>query len=84
MPPEKIDSLANEVKSMVLERLNSRLTARVDELVTHNEALLVRIQAPLPTGRRNGKQADQGGRVLATKKPEDNTSSRFRPCATSP
>src|SRR5471032_3130544 len=45
MPPEKIDSLADDVKSMVLEllRQNSGLTARVDELVTQNKALLARI-----------------------------------------
>ena len=45
MPPEKIDSLADDVKSMVAEllRQNSGLTARVDELVTQNKALLARI-----------------------------------------
>src|SRR5271163_3591446 len=45
MPPEKIDSLADDVKSVVLEllRQNSGLTARVDELVAQNKALLVRI-----------------------------------------
>ena len=45
MPPEKIDSLADDVKSMVLEllRQNGRLTARIDELVTQNKALLARI-----------------------------------------
>ena len=34
MPPEKIDSLADDVKALVLEllRQNSELTARVDEL----------------------------------------------------
>src|ERR1700692_1512001 len=45
MPPEKIDSLADDVKPLVLEllRQNSGLTARVDELVAQNKALLVRI-----------------------------------------
>src|SRR3979490_1345731 len=45
MPPEKIDSLADDVKPLVLEllRQNSWLTARVDELVAQNKALLVRI-----------------------------------------
>src|SRR5260370_36067455 len=45
MPPEKIDSLADDVKPLVLEllRQNSGLMARVDELVARNKALLVRI-----------------------------------------
>ena len=45
MPPETIDSLADDVKSMVLEllRQNSGLTARVDELLAQNKALLARI-----------------------------------------
>ena len=45
MPPEKIDSLADDVKSVVLEllRQNSGLTARVGELVAQNKALLARI-----------------------------------------
>ncbi len=45
MLPEKIDSLADDVKSVVLEllRQNSGLTARVDELVAQNKALLARI-----------------------------------------
>jgi transposase len=45
MPLEKIDSLADDVKAMVLELLwqNSGLTARVDELVAQNKALLARI-----------------------------------------
>src|SRR5450432_4504996 len=45
MPPEKIDSLADDVKSMVLEllRQNSGLTVRVDELLAQNKALLARI-----------------------------------------
>src|SRR6267154_2011033 len=45
MPPEKIDSLADDVKPLVLELLRqiSGLTARVDELVAQNKALLVRI-----------------------------------------
>jgi len=40
MLPEKIDSLADDVKSVVLEllRQNSGLTARVDELVAQNKA----------------------------------------------
>ena len=42
---EKIDSLADDVKALVLEllRQNSGLMARVDELVAQNKALLVRI-----------------------------------------
>ena len=38
MPPEKIDSLADEVKPLVLGLLQqiSGLTARVDELLVHN------------------------------------------------
>jgi hypothetical protein len=45
MPPEKIDSLADDVKPLVLGLLRqiSALTARVDELVAQNKALLVRI-----------------------------------------
>ena len=45
MPPEKIDSLADDVKSMVLDLLRqiSGLTARVDDLVAQNKALLARI-----------------------------------------
>src|SRR5208282_4675049 len=45
MPPEKIDSLADDVKPLVLGLLRqiSGLTARVDELVARNKALLVRI-----------------------------------------
>src|SRR3977135_4421225 len=45
MPPEKIDSLTDDVKPLVLELLRqiSGLTARVDELVAQNKALLVRI-----------------------------------------
>ena len=45
MAPEKIDSLADDVKALVLEllRQNSGLTARIDELVAQNKALLVRI-----------------------------------------
>ena len=45
MPPEKVDSLADDVKSMVLEllRQNSGLTARVEELLAQNKALLARI-----------------------------------------
>jgi hypothetical protein len=45
MPPKKIDSLADDVKPLVLEllRQNSGLTARVDELVAQNKALLARI-----------------------------------------
>ena len=45
MPPDKIDSLADDVKPLVLELLRqiSGLTARVDELVMQNKALLARI-----------------------------------------
>ena len=45
MPPEKIDSLADDVKSMVLGLLEqiSGLTARVEELLAQNKALLARI-----------------------------------------
>src|ERR1700732_4996112 len=45
MAPEKIDSLADDVKALVLELLRqiSGLTARVDELVAQNKALLARI-----------------------------------------
>jgi hypothetical protein len=45
MPPEKIDSLAQDVKPLVLEllRQNSGLTARVNELLAQNKALLARI-----------------------------------------
>jgi transposase len=45
MAPEKIDSLADDVKPLVLAQLrqNSVLTARVEELVAQNKALLVRI-----------------------------------------
>src|ERR1700685_2849145 len=45
MPPAKIDSLADDVKSMVLGLLEqiSRLTARVNELLAQNKALLARI-----------------------------------------
>src|ERR1700680_1721530 len=45
MAPEKIDSLADDTKPLVLELLRqiSVLTARVDELVAQNKALLVRI-----------------------------------------
>src|SRR5882757_2286542 len=45
MPPEKIDSLADDVKPLVLELLRqiSGLAARVDELVAQNKALRVRI-----------------------------------------
>src|ERR1700733_6431530 len=45
MRPEKIDSLADDVKPLVLEllRQNSELTARVEELGAQNKALLARI-----------------------------------------
>ena len=45
MPPEKIDSLADEVKPLVLGLLRqiSGLTARVDDLLVQNKALLARI-----------------------------------------
>jgi hypothetical protein len=42
MPPEKIDSLADDVKPLVLGLLRqiSGLTARVEELLAQNQALL--------------------------------------------
>ena len=45
MPPEKIDSLADDVKPLVLGLLEqiSGLTARVEELLAQNKALLARI-----------------------------------------
>src|SRR6204780_5805733 len=43
MPPEKIDSLPDDVKPLGLLRQISGLTARVDELVAQNKALLARI-----------------------------------------
>src|SRR5579864_4650025 len=45
MPPEKIDSLADDVKPLVVRLLRqiSGLTARVEELLTQNQALLARI-----------------------------------------
>ena len=45
MPPEKIDSLADDVKPLVLELLRqiSELTVRVNELLAQNKALLARI-----------------------------------------
>ena len=45
MPPDKIDLLADDVKPLVLELLRqiSGLTARVDDLVEQNKALLARI-----------------------------------------
>jgi transposase len=45
MAPDKIDSLADDVKVLVLELLqqNSGLMARIDELVAQNKALLARI-----------------------------------------
>jgi hypothetical protein len=45
MPPEKIDSLAQDVKPLVLGLLRqiSGLTARVGELVAQNKAPLARI-----------------------------------------
>jgi hypothetical protein len=45
MPPEKIDSLADDVKPLVLEllRQNSGLTVRVNELLAQNKKLLARI-----------------------------------------
>jgi hypothetical protein len=41
MPPDKIDSLADDVKSLVVElqRQISGLTARIDELVAQNKAV---------------------------------------------
>src|SRR5271155_2320884 len=57
MAPEKIDSLADDVKPLVLAllRQNSVLTARVDELVAQNKALLVRI-AELVNGCQNPRK----------------------------
>jgi len=48
MPPEQIDSLADDVKPLVLGLLRqiSGLTARVDELLAQNKALLARIREP--------------------------------------
>jgi transposase len=45
MPPDKIDSLPDDVKPLVLDvlRQNSQLTARVAELLSQNKALLARI-----------------------------------------
>lgn len=45
MPPEKIDSLPDDVKPLVLEvlRQNGELLARVNDLVAQNKALLARI-----------------------------------------
>jgi transposase len=45
MPPEKIDSLADDVRPLVLGLLRqiSGLTARVDDLLVQNKALLARI-----------------------------------------
>jgi hypothetical protein len=45
MPPEKIDSLPDDVKPLVLGLLNqiSELTARVEELLAENKALRARI-----------------------------------------
>src|ERR1700742_754802 len=45
MPPDKIDSLADDVKTLVLELLqrNKTLLARIDELVAQNKTLLARI-----------------------------------------
>ena len=45
MPSEKIDSLADDVKPLVLGLLRqiSRLTARVDELLAQNKPLLARV-----------------------------------------
>src|SRR5271157_6036944 len=43
MPPEKIDSLADDVKPLGLLEQISGLTARVEELLAQNKALLARI-----------------------------------------
>src|SRR5258706_2960553 len=43
MPPERIDSLADDVKPLGLLRQISGISARVDELVAQNKALLARI-----------------------------------------
>src|ERR1700739_3852312 len=45
MPPEKIDSLAEDVRTLVMGRLRqiSGTTPRVDDLLVQNKALLARI-----------------------------------------
>jgi hypothetical protein len=43
MPPARIDSLADDVKPLVLLEQISGLTARVEELLSQNKALLARI-----------------------------------------
>jgi hypothetical protein len=62
MPPEKIDSLADDVKPLVLEllRQNSGLTVRVNDLPAQNEALLTRI-AELEA--EHGTRCDYGKRL---------------------
>src|SRR5271168_4783183 len=64
MPPEKIDSLADDVKPLVLGLLRqiSGLTARVNELVAQNKALLVRI-AELEA--EHGKPHEDAGQLFA-------------------
>jgi hypothetical protein len=62
MPLEKIDSLADDVKPLVLEllRQNGELTVRVNELLAQNKALLARIaeleakHGKPPTTRQEG------------------------------
>jgi hypothetical protein len=75
MPPEEIDSLAEDVKPLVLKLLRqiSGLTARVDELVAQNKALLVarlfrRAAGRNPSGQRHHadgvrRKAGLGGNV---------------------
>jgi hypothetical protein len=43
LPPEKVDSLDDDVKPLELLRQNSGLTVRVNELLAQNKALPVRI-----------------------------------------
>jgi cell division protein FtsB len=43
MPPAKIDSLADDVKPLVLLEQIGGLTARVEELLAQNKALRARI-----------------------------------------
>jgi hypothetical protein len=63
MPPEKIDSLADDVKPLVLEppRQISGLTARVDELVMQNVAA-----GPHRRARGRARQAaEDAGQLFA-------------------
>jgi hypothetical protein len=64
MPPEEIDSLADDVKPLVLKLLRqiSGLTARVDELVAQNRGLLVRIAELEAEHDKPSKTPDTCGR----------------------